>query len=248
MSTRESDFYFHPGILQTLQQNSEWWLPFSPRILELVACASSTPCPRTFSRVHPVVEHGTLLSSLTVTSWRLPCVLTVPDVLLPSPRWIPHDRLRLQGGLLYRLESGTTPLFTSSDTRTMLWFLDHCLGFWFHMKINYLFPNMVKRFTLKNIEWAYMIFSKIDRWWRRKCFPLYYNWSNTVYVQKASFILLVTTLWVLVGFSFFHLLFNFRVLEIPRRPICVWFLPLKLHGKSSFSFFWDGKIQKLYKI
>lgn len=208
MSTHESDFYFHPGILPTLQQNSEWWLPFSPRILELVACASSTPCLRTFPRVHPVVERGT--STVFTHHHQLRSCLRASGCHVywlsqmcshPSPRWIPRDRLQLQGGLLYRLECGKTPLFTSSDTRTTL--VSWPLPWLLISHEDKLFPNMVKRFSLKNTEWVSMIFSTVDRWWRHRVFPLYYNWSDTVYVQKASFILLVTTLWVLVGFFFF---------------------------------------------
>lgn len=41
-------------------------------------------------------------------------------------------------------------------------------------------------------------------------------------------------------------LFNFCVLATPRRTVCFWFLPLRLHGKFSFSFFRDGNIQILY--
>lgn len=170
MSTHESDFYFHPGVLWTLQHNSEWWLPFSPSILELVACASSTPCPRTFSWVHPVVEHGTctvftychqLCSCLRAGGCHVYWLSQMCSH--PSPRWIPSDRLQLQGGLLYRPECRKMPLSTSSDTRTTLWFLDHCLGFWFYMKINCLFPNMVKRLSLKNTKLVSMVFSNVGR-------------------------------------------------------------------------------------
>lgn len=41
-------------------------------------------------------------------------------------------------------------------------------------------------------------------------------------------------------------LFNFCVLATPRRTVWFWFLPLRLHGKFSFSFFRDGNVQILY--
>lgn len=60
---------------------------------------------------------------------------------------------------------------------------------------------------------------------------------------------------LLVFFSFFYFillyfcccfLFNFCVLATPRRTVCFWFLPLRLHGKFSFSFFRDGNVRILY--
>lgn len=46
-------------------------------------------------------------------------------------------------------------------------------------------------------------------------------------------------------FVVFFFLFNFCVLATPRRTVCFWFLPLRLHGKFSFSFFRDGNVQIL---
>lgn len=45
-------------------------------------------------------------------------------------------------------------------------------------------------------------------------------------------------------FYFYYFFLNFCVLATPRRIVCFWFLPLRLHGKFSFSFFRDGNIFK----
>lgn len=53
-------------------------------------------------------------------------------------------------------------------------------------------------------------------------------------------------LFFILLYFFVVFLFNFCVLATPRRTVCFWFLPLRLHGKFSFSFFRDGNIQILY--
>lgn len=69
--------------------------------------------------------------------------------------------------------------------------------------------------------------------------------------QGALFSFLCFYFLFFVLFYFFYFifllffLFNFCVLATPRRTVCFWFLPLRLHGKFSFSFFRDGNVQIL---
>lgn len=61
-----------------------------------------------------------------------------------------------------------------------------------------------------------------------------------------SFLCFYFLFFVLFYFIFLlFFLFNFCVLATPRRTVCFWFLPLRLHGKFSFSFFRDGNVQIL---
>lgn len=146
----------------TLQQNSKSWLPFSCGILELVVLACRFQCLRVFSYIHPIVELGTFhsfsLPSPSRFSWRFPCLLMRACVL----------SFLLSGGSSWQAlasdwRAGDAQCLLSSHTRAVPCCLDHCLSFCFHMKINY-FQIWLKDFLWSHTKWAFVVFSKVDRW------------------------------------------------------------------------------------
>lgn len=135
----------------------------------------------------------------------------------------------------------THSVFLSSHTRAVLCCLDHCLSFCFHIKINY-FQIWLKDFLWSHTKWAFMVFSRVGRWWC-EMFPLYL--INNICVQKASFIFICDHF---LSFSFPPPIYFIISVFWPHPGDLLLISPLKLRGEFSLSFSWDGKIKKLSQL